>query len=178
MRPTISDPTLITPALLATTIWPRSSKARYGWRSLPTRRDSRFHCWRQGSCCPVISCQCGKSDERRRECDCLRGPTTAMAGGRDHSLSRTEGRRATMPKKGGAVFPEIQCANLSRGNHAPNKGGCPAKPGRRLIYLSNTSQAIIAHTEMLMARAWIHGHGDEYRRPGARRAFVTITPSA
>jgi hypothetical protein len=41
-------------------------------------------------------------------------------------------------------------------------------------HFRNASQAIIAHTEILMARAWIHGHGDEYRRPGPRRAFVRI----
>jgi glycosyltransferase involved in cell wall biosynthesis len=41
-RPTISDPTFITPAMSAMTIWPPSTSVRYVWHTLPRPRGSEF----------------------------------------------------------------------------------------------------------------------------------------
>ena len=60
-------------------------------------------------------------------------------------------------RKGGHGMPKVYDSQSS---------ACP------LNYLINASHAIIVHIEMLMAKAWTHGHGDEYRRPDAPRIVV------
>jgi len=42
MRPIVSEPTFITPAMSATTIWPLSTRARYVWHFPPRPRASEF----------------------------------------------------------------------------------------------------------------------------------------
>src|SRR5216684_3881475 len=47
MRPAISDPTFITPAMLAMTTWPRPMRGRYVWHFHRRPRGSEFRRWRQ-----------------------------------------------------------------------------------------------------------------------------------